>query len=213
MKNILPASLFVAIIFTSCYSVTSLSSMMGTSYEYDFGLVKTEDNETVIDSSSVMSFSDEKIDASFTVGNKSVSLRIKNKTSDVMKIIWDEASIVQYGESHKVMHSGVKYADRNSSLSATSIPPNAYIEDMALPSDNVYYREGYYSRYSSVSGGWEEHDLFITSDMNDEEFKATIMEMKGQELSLYLPIESNGSIIDYSFTFVVTDVKPIVTAN
>lgn len=202
-------SIFTLSVFAFLF-IASETTKLGTNYKYDYGLIKTDSS---VDSSSVMTFSDEKIDASFTVGRKSISFTIKNKTDDVMKIIWDESSIVQFGKTHKVMHSGVKYIDRNGAQTPSVIPPHASIDDIALPSDNVYYREGTYSQYYSNPGGWEEHDLFSTSDLNKDEYKNMILSFKGQKFSLYLPIQTQGKTLDYNFNFIIRNVEPIITSN
>ena len=119
-------------------------------YKYDYAMIKKDDSTSKTDTTQNMNFEDDKILANFNVGDKQISFTIKNKTDNVLKIIWDEAAIVQFGTSHKVMHSGVKYIDRNSSQPPTAIPPQASIDDIVLPADNVYYREGSYSTYYSI---------------------------------------------------------------
>lgn len=207
MKKLFTPIAFCAILMLcGCYA-----AMMGTSYTYDYSMIKNNDSLKTVDTLKTMNFEDEKIEAHFSVGIKSISFTLKNKTNSVMKIVWDEASIVQFGTTHKVMHSGVKYIDRNSSQPSTVIPPLASIDDLVLPSDNVYYREGYYSQYGSSPGGWEEHDLFPTHDLNKPEIKETINNMKGQKITVYLPIVFNEKTLNYSFDFCVSNVSTLVS--
>ena len=59
----------------------------------------------------------------WVVGADRLSFALKNKTENSMKIIWDEAAYIdQNGSTQKIMHSGVKYTDRNSSQ-----PPSVII--------------------------------------------------------------------------------------
>lgn len=175
---------------------------MGNKYQYSYALAGP-----VADP--LMSYEDEKISIVFVIDEKAINFRLKNKTASVMKLIWDEASIVQFGKAQKVMHLGVKYTNRSESQPPTVVPPNAAIDDLIIPSDNIYYRQGYYSKYSSSAGGWEQHDLFQTMDLNNQEYRTTILNSKGQKFTVYLPIQHEGSTLEYTFEFVVADVKQV----
>jgi hypothetical protein len=72
---------------------------------------------------------------------------------------------------------------------------------------------GNYSRYYSNPGGWEEHDLFATQDLNKAEYRDAILKSKGQTFSVYLPIQYQGKTLDYTFEFRIADVKPISQAR
>lgn len=200
-------SILLVMSLSGCFSYTA---MMGTTYKYDYIMTKKDTSSAKVDTLKSMAFDDNKITANFIVGDKQINFTLKNKTNDVMKIIWDEASIVQFGTTHKVMHNGVKYIDRNSSQPPSVIPSQASIDDLVLPADNVYYREGYYSTYSSNPGGWEEHDLFPKNDLNKPDIKATIMSLKGQAFSIYLPIQQQGKTLDYTFNFAIKNVQAVV---
>ncbi len=176
------------------YLLGCASMLFGTKYSYSYKLVKPE--------SADMKWEDDKISLSFLIGDKEVSFKVKNKTNEVMKIIWDEATLVQFGKAIKVMHAGVKYTDRNSSQPASTIPPGASIDDLIMPTDNVYFSSGKY-------GGWREQDLFPTQDMNEAKYKQSILDSKGQKFSVYLPIQYQGKTIDYTFEFEITDVQPL----
>jgi hypothetical protein len=186
--------IFIALLIGGC-AAGFYGTQTGTSYQYSYAITKPETPN--------MNWSDDKIDIAFQISKTSIGFSLKNNTEDVMKVIWDEASIVQFGEAKKVMHSGVKYIDRNNSQPPSSIPPGASIEDLVLPTDNVYYREGYYE------GGWEEYDLFATQDFNKPDLGTSILGMKGQKFSLYLPVQYKGQTVGYNFEFTITDVQPI----
>jgi hypothetical protein len=182
----------------SCFTTKTSS---GTKYNYAFKLLGEF-------AKSDKTFDDGKINVFFSVGNKDVNFTLRNLTSEPMKINWDEASLIIYGESKRVMHNGVKYIDRSAPQAPTVIPGNSSINDLVLPTDNVYYREGYYSTYSSKPGGWEKHDLLLSQDRNEEDTKKLILESKGQTFKFFLPIEQNGQKINYTFEFEITNVTP-----
>jgi hypothetical protein len=180
----------------------------GTGYIYSYALLSNDPDPVIIDTSSVMHYSDEKINASFAIGTTSIQFKIENKTGSPMKILWDEASIVKDGTSMKIMHTGIKYTDRNMSQPPTVIPPYAAVEDMAVPTENVYYKEGYYGQYYSSPGGWKERDLFPLLDYNDAAIKQAILNSKDKIFSLFLPIQTEEKTLNYNFRFIITAVTP-----
>ena len=95
-------------------------------------------------------YEDDYIDIVWYVGLKQFNFTLKDKSGHTLKINWDDVSYVDVkGQVGRVMHSGVKYVDRNSSQPATTVPKGASISDILLPTDNVYYVSGQY-------GGWRE---------------------------------------------------------
>jgi hypothetical protein len=202
-----PIIYFTVIIMTVLSGCTSL--MMGTKYQYNYGLIKKDSISTEVDSSSVMRFSDNMIVADFRIGATSISFNIQNKTEDVMEIIWDKSSIVLFGTSHKIIHGEDNYKDRSGPQPPTVIPPNSDIDDLVLPSDNISYRAGSYNQYYVSPGEWTENDLFPLSDNNKDKLKNRILSSKGKFFSLYLPIQYQGKTLNYTFNFMVTSVQPI----
>ena len=72
-----------------------------------------------------------------------VSFVLTNKTNHSIKIVWDEAAFVDVaGVSHRVMHSGVKYIDRNNPQPPTVVVRKGTITDLVIPTDNIYYVSG-----------------------------------------------------------------------
>ncbi len=192
--------LSVTLLLSSCFST---KSFLGTKYNYSFKLMDENAKTDNI-------FDDKKLQGVFIVGEKSLNFTLKNLTNEPMKINWDEASLIIYGESKRVMHKGVKFTERNSPQVPTIIPGNSIIDDLVIPTENVYYREGYYIKYASDPGGWEQNDLLLIWDMNKEETKNIIMNSKGQILTFFLPIEQNGLKVNYTFKFQVINVGPEV---
>jgi len=63
---------------------------------------------------------------------------LKNETKNPLKIDWDSVSYVDYfGESHKVIHSGIRYIDRNNHQTPTIIPPTSKLTDNIIPIDYI----------------------------------------------------------------------------
>jgi len=193
---------FAFVLIIAGCAALSPSRSLGTKYRYEYQLVKP-------DSTIELRWEDEKISIAFNVSDKAINFTLRNNTKEVMRLIWDEATIVQFGKAQRVMHSGVKYINRNEAQLPSTIPGGTSIDDMALPSENVYYREGYYSAYSSIPGSWEEQDLLPSYDLNKPDVRETILNLKGSSIGLYLPIQYQGKTLDYTFEFVVSNVIPV----
>lgn len=124
---------------------------------------------------------------------------LQNKTDHSIKIIWDEAVYVDpNGSSGRVMHAGVKYIDRNNPQPPTVIVKNANIDDMIVPTDNIYYVSGQY-------GGWRTKPMLPNRANTQEELNALTQQYIGKEVRVLLPLEIQGTVNEYIFTFKVED--------
>lgn len=156
--------------------------------------------------SSLLFFEDSSISASFIISSNEIDFTLKNKLNDPIKLIWDEASMVVIGSSEKVMHKGVKYIDRNSSMPASTILPNSNLDDLVVPTGNIYYKEGYYGTYYSSAGGWQTKPLLL-STLNLPKDSSLIGPLNNQVITLYLPIsDMQNKRIGYTFKFKVSEV-------
>jgi hypothetical protein len=153
--------------------------------------------------SSTLRYEDSNITSSFVIGGKEIDFSIENKTKSPLKLIWDDASLGIFGRSNKVMHSGVKYIDRNSSYPPATILPNTRLDDLVVPTDNVYYSEGYFGQYFSSPGSWQTSNLLLPIGKKND----LSQKMVGQVITLYLPIQNmKNQNMGYTFQFKVTSV-------
>lgn len=126
-------------------------------------------------------------------------MQIENKSNYSIKIPWDDvAYISSSGQTGRVMHSGVKYIDRNNSQPASVIPKSASLSDIVIPNDNIYYVSGQY-------GGWRESKLFnFPIDKNNiEESKQLFI---GKTVRILFPIIIQDVKNEYVFEFRVEDI-------
>lgn len=219
MKKSYFLTLITFVIFLSSCSTTYLAF-------YDISLTNTEksalindntDNKTVINDVRNNIFEDEEIKIVWNPSPIHFSFTLSNKTGNTIKIIWDEAALVdQNGFSHRVIHSGVKYTDRNNQQQPSIVIRKGTIQDFVFPSDNIEYVEGQY-------GGWREIPLFpaslvkvselstlfvlastnvvIGSPQSPTEFELEVRNHIGKNLQILLPLEINGVINEYIFGF------------
>lgn len=140
-------------------------------------------------------YEDDYIDIVWYVGLKQFNFTLKNKSGHTLKINWDDVSYVDLnGQVGRVMHSGVKYTDRNSSQPATTVPKGASITDILLPTDNVYYISGQY-------GGWNEKYLVPCVYNTPEAFNEGAPTLVGKTMTVMMPIMIENVQNDYTFTF------------
>ena len=140
-------------------------------------------------------YEDDYINIVWYVGLKQFNFTLNNKSGHSLKINWDDISFVDTkGQVGRVMHSGVKYTERNNSQPATTVPKGASITDILLPTDNVYYVSGQY-------GGWRENYLLPCVYKTPEEFNARASSLVGKTMTIMMPIIIENVQNDYTFTF------------
>jgi hypothetical protein len=197
--------LFLALgmlMFTSCgtfksyvasYSVGLTSVESPTDAKQQFGETKVVNfNE---DGVSKYRFEDDYIETVWYVGSKQFNFTLKNKSGHTLKINWDDVSYVDTkGQVGRVMHSGVKYTERNNSQPATTVPKGATISDLLLPTDNVYYVSGQY-------GGWRESYLIPCVYQTKEALDSSASDYVGKTMTIMMPIMIENVQNDYTFTF------------
>jgi len=147
-------------------------------------------------------FEDEMINIIWIVSSGGLSFKLFNKTNHSIKIIWDEAAFVGVtGQSQRIMHSGVKYIDRNNPQPPSVIIRNGRLSDIIIPTDNIYYVSGKY-------GGWRESPIFpnarfgITTEQLIEQAKPYI----GQSIQVLLPLQIESIVNEYIFSFKINDI-------
>lgn len=129
------------------------------------------------------SYVDNIIDMVIFATNTKFSFDLKNISPNSIKIIWDEAVFVDAdGSTSKVMHVGTKFSERNSTQPPTTVIKNAKIEDVATPTDRVYY--------SDALKEWTSKSM-MPSDPK----------LEGKQIQLMLPIQIKDVINEYIFVF------------
>lgn len=150
------------------------------------------------------SFEDDMVRIMWLVTADNISFLLTNKTDYSIKIIWDEAVYVdENGVSQKVMHSGVKYSERESTQPPSVVVRKGKIEDVVTPTNLVYYKEGFYGTYFSSPGGWREKPLFNYYQTGGTEMtvKQLLESNVGKSFQVLLPLKIEETVNDYIFTF------------
>jgi len=126
-----------------------------------------------------------------------ISLAITNKTEHSININWDEAAYVDLlSLSHRVIHSGVNYLNRNSPQTKSVIVKQEILIDFITPSDYIYFLMGKWRKLPILPNYYQ--------DMQLDEF---LLENVGKKISVLLPIEIEGVVNEYIFKFNIDSVS------
>jgi len=202
-RYILLAILLIALFFNSCaffkvsmYTVGLAKVETPANAKIQYGETKIVNIEE--EGKSKYRYEDDFIEISWFVGSKQFYFDLKNKSNYSIKIPWDEVSYVnEKGTVMRLMHSGVKYIDRNASQPASIVPKNAAISDILLPTDHIYYVSGEY-------GGWREKNLFPQYKTQEEAQYSAII---GKTVRIVFPLIIENITNEYIFEFVINDVS------
>jgi len=152
---------------------------------YSFEMVEPDKNSS-------LNFSDDDLSIAFALTKRNIGFALENTSDQPIRIKWDEIAYVDpSGTSHRTMHNGVKYSERNNPQSPTTVPPGARIEDVLVPSDKV--------RYSDILDEWVEGPILPAGN--------TATQQKGNTFQVFMPLEVGGETSNYTFKFKITDVR------
>ncbi|MDR2917285.1 MAG: hypothetical protein LBV74_21025 [Tannerella sp.] len=146
----------------------------------DAGDFITEKNKYGIDYST---YEDRLINITLCVHPTHISFTLNNNTDSKIKVVWDEAVISGFdGNSESVFHSGTKYINKEESQVSTTIIKGSKLEDIVAPKNLASWMEKH--------NRWGHTPMLRWGNRNN-----------GKTITLLLPIETEGSTIDYIFTF------------
>ena len=161
-------------------------------------------------------FEDDLVRISWGITPLNIVFSLQNKTDHSIKIPWDEAGYVdESGRSHRVMHSGVKYTNKEQPIPPSIVVRKGIFEDTILPTDYVYWEEG--SRYTT--GNWKSNPLFspyldihcpyLTKGTypSFESFDKAAKSKVGNTLQVLLPLQIEDIVNDYIFIFKIDSVE------
>jgi hypothetical protein len=138
-----------------------------------------------------LTFEDDVLSAAFDINHLQLGFTLRNKSDEPIEIYWDKASYVDTnGNSHRVIHKGVKLADRDAPQATTMIPPSAKWDDFVVPSDSV--------EWLSIIHDWTNHPMLPPTQR--------AITVKGKTFSLFLPVSIGGKQKNLMFTFEIADV-------
>lgn len=150
-------------------------------------------------------FEDEMVSIAWAPLEEGFFFDLSNKTDHSIKIIWDDAAYVDTaGKSHRVVHEGVRFSDKNNSQPPSIIVRRGSIQDSITPSDYIYF----------FGGRWDISPLFPNNNQwpfliieDAEVLRAKVRPYIGKTAQILLPLQIQDTINDYIFVFEVKDVQ------
>jgi hypothetical protein len=137
-------------------------------------------------------FQDQVISVSFEVTEQGFLMNLTNLTSYELKILWNQAEYTDTSNrARRLMHSGIRYEDRNNALPPQSVPARGSLQQKMMPVSSVVYSE--------EKKGYEVQPAF---PLDTDAAQA----LKGKVFYLFLPMEYNRQIIPYNFKIEISDV-------
>lgn len=192
--------------------ILGLQSCTTTSFigEYIYNLKKVNktvnDDDINVDKSYInnMSFSDSIINIVWSIDKTSLKFNLLNKTNNILTIDWNNAVYIDaLGETNKVIHGGIKYIDRNGYMTPSIIYKNAWLTDIIIPTNNIYYEN--YTKYSN--GGWRIFGLLINDVSNKNLIINSLSTYKIKSNEIIIPITYKNMNLTYRFVFNIKDIN------
>jgi hypothetical protein len=202
--------------FVAQYSMSFEKVERPKSFNDRYSQLKTD---TVVANQKYNFFFEDSIFQIFWLVNRSViGFYMNNKTEHSLKIIWDEAAFVdQNGSTHRVMHQGIKYSNKDQSQPPSIVVRKGNYDDIIQPTDYVYWKEG----TENSSGSWENKPIIDYFDLHYnsqfihengkyptlEAFTTAVNANVGKSIQVLLPIRIEETTNDYIFTFKIDSVS------
>ncbi|HSB33939.1 MAG TPA: hypothetical protein VLG39_05760 [Nitrospirota bacterium] len=141
--------------------------------------------------SEMLQFRDATIAVSFTVDGRSIQMRLTNLLDKNLKLLWEQAQYTDVNkQTSRLMHSGVRFQDRNNPIPEQIVPPRASIQEGVIPINRIVFSQ--------------EKKAYETKALLPVESEAGA-QLKGKTINLFIPIEVDRAIIPYNFKIEITD--------
>ena len=140
--------------------------------------------------SETLQFRDTAVSVSFTVDGQSIRMHLTNLLDHEVKILWDQAQFTDVNkQTSRLMHSGIRFQDRNNPIPDQIVPPRAVVEEGVIPINRVFF--------SQQKKAYETKSLLpVDSEAGSQ--------LKGKTINLFIPIEVDRAIIPYNFKIEIT---------
>lgn len=202
--------LFVIIFLNGCATLGPPTSRPG--FYMTTSMVEPQEIYPSPDDKGRINFEDEIIKIKFGGDEKQINFNLTNKTSEPIKILWDNSAYIDiFRTSHRVMHKGVRFVERDRVQPPTTVAPDTGIDDLIIPVDNVVSVTSdthYIFSQSTINLvpvgdglGWMAMPLFPSyGEGKDEEL------YKGKQFGILLALDTGNKTKNYLFKFKIDDV-------
>ena len=195
----------LCLIFAGCSSYAP--------YRYSFSLIEPQNENLQNDVvEQVMSFEDSKVGFRFVPSSESIRVSIKNKSDHEINVVRDKAEYIDSaGKSHRV-HYGSDYVQEVTSfaVNTSTIVPLLRIDPNSEITGYIWINNWPDFHLGQGPG----NDPISTPNIHNRmepffprfSFEGEGKELKDSTFRLVLPIDDDGLISNYTFTFLINDV-------
>ena len=203
----------IRIIALGCLCLVFVGCSSYAPYRYSFSLIEPQNENRQNDVvEQAMSFEDSKVGFRFVPSSESIRVSIKNKSDHEINVVRDKAEYIDSaGKSHRV-HYGSDYVQEVTgfAVNTSTIVPLLRIDPNSEITGYVWINNWPDFHLGQGPG----NDPISTPNINNRmepffprfSFEGEGEELKGSTFSLVLPIDFDGLISNYTFTFLINDV-------
>ena len=203
----------IRIIALGCLCLVFVGCSSYAPYRYSFSLIEPQNENLQNDVvEQVMSFEDSKVGFRFVPSSESIRVSIKNKSDHEINVVRDKAEYIDSaGKSHRV-HYGSDYVQEVTSfaVNTSTIVPLLRIDPNSEITGYVWINNWPDFHLGQGPG----NDPISTPNIHNRmepffprfSFEGEGEDLKGSTFSLVLPIDFDGLISNYTFTFLINDV-------
>lgn len=193
--------IFIGVLVTGCAYPKNLSMELKSKMTGIEKQLSKEDGGKLIklEPENSKTFSDENITGDFLCSNRFISFKIKNKTENTIKLLWDEVVYIDDNKStKKILHKGINISDREKQMPASIIIKDGILDDFLFRADN-YSWDSY--RNNWVDFGSMLYNEDVESKEDELKFINFASALSKQKFGIYLPFEIDGKKQIYTIWF------------
>jgi hypothetical protein len=184
-------------------SLLSVEKSTGTEKVYEKQKIETVLEEGI----RKFYFEDEMVRIQWRPTANDIVLVVHNKADNPVKIVWDEGKFIDAeGVTHKLLHSGIGYEERNDFHPPTIVYAKDTLEDFVYPAD-CWQKEESGRKSHKNQGHWKRGSFLPTQIRGTaEELRTKAEPFVGKTFQVILALQINGVRTDYVCTFIVNNV-------
>jgi len=203
----------IRIIALGCLCLVFVGCSSYAPYRYSFSLIEPQNENLQNDVvEQAMSFEDSKVGFRFVPSSESIRVSIKNKSDHEINVVRDKAEYIDSaGKSHRV-HYGSDYVQEVTgfAVNTSTIVPLLRIDPNSEITGYVWINNWPDFHLGQGPG----NDPISTPNIHNRmepffprfSFEGEGKELKDSTFRLVLPIDDDGLISNYTFTFLINDV-------
>ena len=203
----------IRIIALGCLCLVFVGCSSYAPYRYSFSLIEPQNENRQNDVvEQAMSFEDSKVGFRFVPSSESIRVSIKNKSDHEINVVRDKAEYIDSaGKSHRV-HYGSDYVQEVTSfaVNTSTIVPLLRIDPNSEITGYIWINNWPDFHLGQGPG----NDPISTPNIHNRmepffprfSFEGEGKELKDSTFRLVLPIDDDGLISNYTFTFLINDV-------